>query len=500
MKDEDRDERIDDFITYAEDEEDSSAEETEDTFLEESVNTDDKAHDTYSAYTDEDGDEYGDEEEYEDEYDDEYDDEDGYIEKKEDNGYDSLIDVDELGFDIDSDDYEEKKQGHATRIGIIVGVMIGIIVIIAFITVDSGIIGSYKTNFANNFTRIFANFIPDDNTVREKEKKTKEQYKTDIISSIIVAPENMADCSVAPYKDGMIVAASNHLMYVNAKGETVWEEDTAIVDPLLAAEGNYILLGEKDRNKLCLYDDKKLLYDVDDPDNIMAVKISAKGDAVIVTNKSSYRGGVSVYNKSGEQIFSWASGSDTVISAAISPASRRVAVALLNTEKNTNSTIEFFDIKQKESISKTNADGTVIYNVEFSGSVLTAFGDNLLAAITDEGRVINSIVFDDSILTHSDMDTDGNKLLSFDDGEPRLTMYNQRGGEKGTVYLDGGSDRIDVKGKYVLYNVGRDIYFGKIGDKTPSLYTAAMDIKNLIILSHDTYAIVYSNSMEIIKI
>ena len=78
-----------------------------------------------------------------------------------------------------------------------------------------------------------------------------------------------------------------------------------------------------------MYIDNKLQYDVDDPDTVMSAELSSNGDVVVVTDKSSYRGGISVYNKSGEQIFSWASGSDAVICADISAASRSVAVALL---------------------------------------------------------------------------------------------------------------------------------------------------------------------------
>ena len=50
----------------------------------------------------------------------------------------------------------------------------------------------------------------------------------------------------------------NHMSYIDGTGTVVWEIDTAIVDPILKVDGNYILIAEKGRNKICLYIDNKL--------------------------------------------------------------------------------------------------------------------------------------------------------------------------------------------------------------------------------------------------
>ena len=95
------------------------------------------------------------------------------------------------------------------------------------------------------------------------------------------------------------------MSYIDGTGTVVWEIDTAIVDPILKGRRKLYFNCRKGRNKICLYIDNKLQYDVDDPDTVMSAELSSNGDVVVVTDKSSYRGGISVYNKSGEQIFSW---------------------------------------------------------------------------------------------------------------------------------------------------------------------------------------------------
>ena len=396
--------------------------------------------------------------------------------------------------------FEEDKKN--TRKGIIIGVIVGILAIIAFISIDSGIIGNYKNNFANNFSRIFANFKTDKQTEAVKPTpKPDAQYSTEIKDNVIISLGDVSDTEFEPYNNGILYASMNHLSFVDNTGNVVWETDTAIVDPILDAKGNYILLAEKGRNKICLYNDRKLVYDVDDPDNIMTAKVSSNGDVVAVTDKSSYKGGISVYNKSGAQIFSWASGSDTVISADISAASRCVAVSLLNTEVTAKTVIQLFNVNETESYAKVDINDTVIFDMEFTGDTLSAFGDNRIVGISAKGKIIYDNTFENVQLTHCAIDDDGNKLLSFDDGNiPMLNMYSKRGTLKESVTLTGVTDFIDINGRDVLYNIGRDVYFGRINSKDTTKYTATMDIKDLLVISDNVFVIVYSNSFEVVAI
>lgn len=420
-------------------------------------------------------------------------------------------DIDTYDNDDFYDDYEiyhedrkilfKNEKKHSLR-GIIIGIIAGLLAVAAFVGVDSGIIGNYKNNFSRNFSKVFSNFTPEKNAVNEQPtQKPDAQYNTDISFNTLITVDNINNAEFVPYRNGIVYAAMNHMSYIDNTGSVVWETDTAVVDPILESEGEYILLAEKGRNKICLYSDKKLLFDTDDPDAVMAAKVSSNGDIVAVTDKSDYRGGISVYNKSGAQIFSWSSGADTVICADISSASRCVAVALLNTDTQAKTVIQLFDVNRADSYARAEVEDTVVYDMQFTGDMLTAFGDNRLVTLTASGKLIKNNLFSDMQLTHSAMDRNGTKILSFANGNvPMLNMYNKRGAEKDSLTLTGVTDFIAIKGKNVLYNIGRDVYFGKMNSKNMAKYTAKMDIRNLIAVSADTFVIVYSNSLEIVTI
>lgn len=394
----------------------------------------------------------------------------------------------------DIEDFEKDNSEKISKRGIIIGVTAGIIAVLLFIGVNSGTL----SRFTDGFNKIFFG------TTSNNELPTPRpdaEYNTQISSSVIVSFEGANNAEFVKYGKGIICAKMNYMSYINENGATEWEINTAIVDPILKANGDYILLAEKGRNKICLYNGNKLIYDADDPDSIVNADLSSKGDVVVVTDKSSYKGGISVYNKSGAQIFSWSSGSDMVMSADISASSRRVAVALLNTENTAKTTIQLFNVNEKESYSKIDIENTVIFDMQFTGNILNAFGDNRIVGISENGKITYNNTFDDVQLTHSSIDSNGNMLLSFDNGNmPMINMYNKKGVLKETVALAGVADFIDIDNKKILYNKGRDIYFGTINAKVMTKYTAAMDIKKLLLISDDTFVIIYSNSLETVTV
>ncbi len=413
------------------------------------------------------------------------------------------FDEDDFTDELPEDDYGAPiPEGRGTRAGIIAGIAIGIAAVIVFISVDSGIIGKYKNNFANNFSAVFSNFKSEKSAEQETPTpKPDIQYKTEVAANVIVPLEGANEAEFVPYKNGVLCAMMNHLSYIDNTGATVWEENTVIVDPILKSKGNYILLAERGRNKICLYNDKKLVFETEDPDAIAAANVSSNGDVIIVTDKSSYKGGISVYNKSGSQIFSWASGSDTVISADISSSSRRVAVALLNTDTRAKSVIQLFDVNKTDSYAQINADDSVIFSVEFADDTLNAFGDNRITGVSSSGKLLYDNTFENVQLTHSAVDAEGSKLVSYDDGNiPMLNLYAPGGALRESTALTGVTDFIGVKGRNALYNIGRDVYFGKLNSKNITKYTANMDIRDLYAISENVFAIVYSNSIELVTL
>lgn len=434
-------------------------------------------------------------------------------------------------------EYEEYEEPHTPMMSrkkflIISLTAVGIFLLMAvFSMIDTGAIGRYKKNFSANITRLFNDMgidiskkpIPTvgpvtdtsavaENSVSEDGKKeqikvmatpdpSKEtDYNTEVIFSKLIPFEGASESEFCAYKKGVICAKTNYLCYIGASGKIEWETATSVVDPILKAEGDYIFIAQSGGTKICLYNGNKLIYDTDTGGNILSCSVSSNGDAVTVMSKSPYKGAFSVYNKDGDEIYAWSSGSALIVSADISDSSRRVAASLLNTDSRVKSTIMLFNIKKEGSYAYAEFDDTVLFDLVFVDDNINAFGDNAMAGMNTSGKILYDKRFDDVELTNYSIDKNGTKIMAFNSGNiPMMNVYNNAGVLKYTVTLQSSTDYADINSYNIIYNDNRDVFLGKPNSKSMSKFTASMDIKDLILIDSRTFAIVYSNSIEFVK-
>ena len=404
-------------------------------------------------------------------------------------------------------------------------------VIVLFSVVDGGIIGTYKKNFSANLITIFDSIgidirkkppvspqpISDTSAITEDmadDGKTEQikvkatptsteapEYNTDVEFAKMLPFDGAADSSFAAYKKGVICAKTNTLCYIGATGEKEWELTTSVIDPILQVEEDYILIAQRNGRKLCLYSNNKLLYDIDSQNNILACGLNGIGDAVVVTDKPHYKGALSVYNKNGEEIYAWSSGSDLILDADISTSSRRIAATLLNTDTEVKSAIALFNVNKENSYERVTFEDTALFDVVFIDEEINAFGDNSTVGINTSGKVLFDKRFDDVELVNYTIDNKGSKIMVFNsENIPMMNIYNSAGVLKYTVTTQQQSDFVDINSYNIIYNNNRDVFLGKPNSRKLSKYTASMDIKKLVLIDSRTFAIVYSNSVEFVKI
>lgn len=417
----------------------------------------------------------------------------------------SLAALEELG-DISLNRKKQNEEFTFTKKQIIIIAVVTLVLMVTvflLVTVDTGFIGSYKHNFMKNAATVLSNLgidISSDDTKTDGTIKGVSQYNAPLDKSVTVPVEKAGESVFAVYNDGLIFANANYMRLIDSNGNTVWETNTLIVDPIIKSAGHYILLAENGGTKLCLYYDSKLIYTADTEDSIVMCDLSSNGDILAVTDKASFKGGLVVFNKEGNQIFSWASGSDSIISAHISASSRRIAVSLLNTDSQVKSTVQFFDINEEESYAQIIFEDTILFDLRFIGDTVHAFGDNCIAGLTSGGGILYDKRFDNAEFTHYSIDENGNKILVFDASNiPLINIYGSGDTLRHQISSDEIPDFADIYDNYIVFNSGRDILYGKIGGKQMAKFTASMDIREMMLMDKNTVAVVYSNSIELVR-
>lgn len=468
-----------------------------------------------------DDDEYYDDEDYDDEdYDDEsyYDDDNGYSESN----------------------YRRPRKGvwHALKPLWITMIISAVAALgIQFYMTDTGVIGAYKRNFEYNMNMLLDMFGIDfdsdiiapvtgddladgsqssaaepladeastgvqysNEVIDNVREEAPSQYRTAKAETVTLPFEEAGSSAFSAFDNGVVCAKSNYVCYINASGQKKWELTTSVQDPLLSTSGKYIAVASEKGNKLSLYKENKLQYDMDIPNKIISCDVSSAGDVVLVTEKAAYKGAVTVINKHGEEIFSWSSGVNYITDASILK-TRVVAVSLVNVDAEVNSYIMMFDVKSSDPFAGVELQNTLIFNVFNNGKSIYGSGDNSISAINQYGDMAYDKRFDDVYLTHTANDENGNRLLSFtQDNIPVLNMYDKHGELTSTLAIENAPDFIDIYGSTIIYNNRRDIICGKETDEIKTCYTAPMEINDLILLNSKTYMIIYANSLEIVRI
>lgn len=433
--------------------------------------------------------------------------------------------------DTDFEALPTEKMPRKKIITLVVTAAAVFILMTAFSLTDTGAIGRYKRNFASNIGKIAANMgidlskpeIPGtapvtdtssiaENSVSDGTKQeqmevkatpaasAEPEYRTEADYANMAPFESAASAGFAAYRKGIVCAKTNYLCYMNAAGTLEWELVTSVVDPILKAEGDFILIAQRDGTKICLYEGNKLLYDTDTDGSILNCSVSSNGDAVAVVDRNAYKGAFSVYNKNGSEIYKWSSGSDLILSADISSGSRRVAAATLNTDSKVKSSVLLFNINKENSYAGREFNDTILFDIVFSDDNINAFGDNAMIGMNTSGSVLYDKRFDDVELVNYAMDGKGTKVMAFNSGNiPMMNVYNSAGALKYTVTVQSQPDCVDVDSYNIIYNDNRSIFLGKPNSRIMSKYTATMDIKHLVILDSRTFVIVYSNSLEFVR-
>lgn len=399
-----------------------------------------------------------------------------------------------------------------------------LLIMIYFMTSENFLVRNYRENFVRNIERIASNAGLNlskqntdnaagnvdtadntDNMVEYKEtdkKKTEEevQYRTETQSDVMISFDGASDSKFVRYGDGVLCAATNYICYINTDGEVVWEKNVAVTDPILKAEGDYFLLAQRGGTKFTMYKGETAVVDKNSDDNILTANVSSEGDIILVTNKAGFKGAVAVYNRRGDNAFEWSSGSSSIISADIAAGSRKVAVSLLNTESTVKSSVYLFDMRQTESYAKQEFNDSIIYTVDFKEKSLNILADNAFIGMNLNGKITHRIDYGDSEVTRASLTDDGSKAILFTGTNiPMLNVYNKNGKLKKTVSLDKVPDYAYINDDNIVYNLDREIIMGKINRKIPYKYTAIMDIKGIVPIDDNSFMVIYSNSVSMVK-
>lgn len=315
-----------------------------------------------------------------------------------------------------------------------------------------------------------------------------------------VALDSASNAKFAEYGGDMVCVSETMYRGYDKKGKVLWEVPIQMQDPHVTVRGKYVLINETGAKKVQLYKGDKKLFDASSYGNIISADLSKKGDVVLVTEKTYYKGEVLVLNKHGEIIFAWAAGSYDILDADISP-KRKVAISLLNTDSGADSIITCFDVNGNQKYKTETFKDSIIFELEFDGEKLNAVADNRCIGISARGKTSWEYSFDKKTLMDYDIAENGSKLFLLENnGAGELVVVSAGGKSYDAIKPQQMPNTISIKSDYIAYNSGRDVVVSDFKGKTQRKASCGSDIKKICNIDKDEIFCVYSSSIQVKKL
>lgn len=319
--------------------------------------------------------------------------------------------------------------------------------------------------------------------------------------------------SIYAYGKYISIINGNKLELYNSSGKNVASHDVNVNNPIYSANGKYLVIGDKGKQKVYLISGTKILWDVDVEGGISRVSVNENGFVSVVCTGSTYKSVVCVYNTEGSQLFKTFTPVNTVVDSTISSDNKYLSYAEIDTSKaSLESSIKTISMKDAANTSAsatiktyTIPNNAMIINIKYQGSKnLLCMSDSGVFSISD-GNVqqITSFVdeskksafaginLSNTIYEINETVDSASKQVS------NIVLTNTLTKKKYTYTIDGIAKESSSADDNIAINLGTEVYFINSKGWLIKEYIANQEVKKVIV-SDRLAAIVFRDKIEIL--
>ena len=179
--------------------------------------------------------------------------------------------------------------------------------------------------------------------------------------------------------DRLLVVSTTRVSVLADDGSEVYAQEVKLDSPAIALGGRTAAVYDVGGTTLYILGERGLVRDLstETENGIISAKLNSSDMLALVTDKSGYKSSVSVYNASGERVFTFNSSNRYMIDACVERGGKHVAVATLGSEDAMFvSTIRRYALDQETAVSACVLDDSLLYE-------LSSFGDGSLGGSYD---------------------------------------------------------------------------------------------------------------------
>lgn len=322
-----------------------------------------------------------------------------------------------------------------------------------------------------------------------------------------------SNSNIFAYDKYITILSKNKLAEYTDDGKKVAELDINISVPLVHTNGKYMVMAEKNGQKIYLISGTSIIWESSVEGSISQVNVNDNGYVSIIIKNTTYKSVIAFFDVTGMELFRTYLSNDYAICTSISTNNKYLAIG----EVDYSGTIlkSFVKIISVEKAQK-DPENSIIYTYESeNGEIITNINyqdkENAICAfnsyVQKVGTNSNERLYD---ITENDMfvdinlkdtiaiiDKQSSGLFSY---EYEILIKNTSSKSEGLYILNSDLPKtMAVSGYNMALNMGNEVQIVNSNGWLIKKYTSGSQIKNIVI--GDTIAgIIYKNKIEIIKL
>ena len=322
-----------------------------------------------------------------------------------------------------------------------------------------------------------------------------------------------SNTNIIPYGRYICILAENNLEQYNSSGKKEQEVKIEINNPVYDVNGRYLVIGEKDSQKLYLISGTHIIWEKKVDGNLSKVTVNRSGYVTTIISGTSYKSVIVTYDDKGNELFKSYLSNTTAVDARISQDNNYLGYAEINTSGTViQSNVKIISIKEA-----TEKNTEPVFNY-------TAPQNSLILRLKYQEKNRLVCVYDDSIhMIESNVDVklidlQENKKITF--GGAQLTncvyrmveestgpftantnveMYNIATQKETTYLVEGVVKSVANYDNIMAMNLGSEVDFINTNGWLMKRYTSRQEIRNIVICD-GIAGIIYRDKIELINL
>ncbi len=194
-----------------------------------------------------------------------------------------------------------------------------------------------------------------------------------------------SNTNVIPYGDYICILAENVLSQYNSSGKKEKEVKVEISSPIYDVDSKYLVIGEKNNQKLYLINGEHIVWEKNVDGNLNKVSVNQNGYVSAIVTGTTHKSVIIVYDEKGKELFKSYLASTIAVDSSISPDNQELAYAEVNTSGTMlQSNIKIIDVN---SVKETNIEPKYTYSAKQNSLIMKIqYQDkNKLICMYDDG-------------------------------------------------------------------------------------------------------------------